>query len=329
MRVLFLVSSHEHAHDYGVDFVLDGFREILGPEQVVEWPEKPCLHLAPGTPRDACGIDSDQWWPSRGEIDIASVAQRAELVVLAHSLDDGDANQRVATVLAAYVPPSTPVLALDMHDSVENRKARYEQVAGRPVLYAKRELPIGADWGIPCPMTYPASRVPNPLPAKLPRVVYHATHHGEQSPGVPRKRIVDDLRRHPRIMKTALDVALYPSQQDRPSPEEYHDKMARGLVGIHWNGAPNWDANRWSESLAHGLCLVAERPRIQMPHPYEHLRHAYFVEHPERVAEAVAMLLGSPSWALAIADAGHQHFLKYHCSAARAAWLLEQVRIAA
>lgn len=329
MKILYLVSSHAHAHDYGLDFIYDGLRELHG-EDVVDWPEKPCLHLGVGQQRDECQIDSDQWWPSRderlgGEHDIRDLGRDAELVILAHSLEDPDANARVNRVLRENVLATTPVLALDMGDQVRDRRPEYEQVAARSVIYAKRELPIGADWGIPCPMTYPASRVPSPMPAKFPRVVYHATHHGTEAPSVPRLAIVDALRRHPRIPRTSLDVMLYPSQRDRPTPEEYHAKMASGLVGISWNGAENWDANRHWESFAFGLCLIAERPRIQIPNPYQHLRHVFYVDHPEQVADVAATLLNAPGWALSIAAAGHQHFMQHHCSRARAAYLLEQV----
>lgn len=326
MRILVLVSAHQHAHDYGIDYLLDGLREHCGADNVLDWPEKPCLHLAPGAPRDACTIDSDAWWPSKGDVDIAEWAQRADLVILGQSLEDPPGNAEANRVLRDFVPLTTPVLALDMSDHVRDRRYEYAAVACRPFLYAKRELPLGADWAIPCPMTYPASRVPNPMPVKFPRLVYHATHHGEQPPGVPRKLMVGQILGRPDIPKTHIDVALYPSQENRPTPEEYHDKMARGLIGLAYNGAPNWDNNRVWESFAHALCLVSERPRIEIPNPPQHLRHAYWVDSPEEVAPAVAMLLKAPGWAAAIADAGHKHFLAHHCSQARAAYLLDEVR---
>ncbi len=326
MRILALVSSGPHSHDYGCDFLLDGFREACGADNVVDWPPKPCLHLQPGRPRDECNIDSDAWWPvpEAASQPIGDLVTWADLVVLAMSLEDAHACEQ-SLIVCHFVPETTPIIGLDYHDSVMDRRSSYERIARRPVLYFRRELPIGADWGFPCPMTYPASRVPDPMPQKFPRVVYHATHHGDQPPGVPRFTIVNGLRRHLQIPRTALDVALYPSQQNRPSPEAYHDKMARGLIGIHWNGAANYCANRLWENFAFGLCNVIERPRIQIPNVPEHLKHCYYVDRPEDVAPAVAMLLNAPKWALSIAESGHQHFLKYHCSRARAQYVLDTV----
>ena len=118
------------------------------------------------------------------------------------------------------------------------------------------------------------------------------------------------------------DMLLTPSQENRLTPEAYHARMAEALIGVSWNGAVNFDSNRFAESFAHGLCLVSETPRIQMPHPYENMKHAIFVKHPEQVAPMVRVLLDDPAAAVRIAVTGHQHFLTYHCAAARARYIL-------
>lgn len=326
MKVLALVSSGTHAHDYGCDYLLDGFREVAGPENVIDWPPKPCLHIPPGEPRDACNIDSDAWWPvpAAAHLPIEELVADAEIIFLTMSLEDHGACER-ASVVCGQVSRETSIVALDMHDSICDRRTAYEAIVGRSVLYFRRELPIGATWGFPCPMTYPASRVPSPMPDKFPRIVYHATHHGEHPPGIPRRAIVNGLLRS-RIPRTLLDVALYPSQQNRPSPEAYHAKLAAGLIGISWNGAPNWDTNRFWENFAYGLCQIAERPRIQIPNPPEHQVHAFYVDYPGHVAPIAEMLLKDHGRALDIARRGHAHFLEHHCSRARAQYVLDTVR---
>ena len=329
MKLLYLVSSTDHPHDYGCDFLLDGFRELLGPHNVFDWPEKPCLHLAPGEPRDLCNIDSDAWWPSKGRIDPSDLARYCQLALVACQPDDLEGIARIRLFCHTLWPADKPLAVVDMTDHVRNLRPFYEEVTGRSLVgwYFKRELPLGkaTEWGAhPCPLTYPAHRAPNPLPPKMPRLFYYATHHGGGKAGVPRLQILRDLRAL--LPATRLDVALFPSQNGRPSPEDYHARMSRALVGIHWNGAANWDANRWSESLAFGLCVVAETPRICYPYPFEHLRHCVFVKRSEEVASAVRMLLQQPTWALNMAAAAHEHFLTHHCARARAAYVLRMIQ---
>ena len=98
MRILVLVAYNEHPHNYGVDYLIDGFREVCGPENVLEWPEKRCLHLPPGEPRDACNIDSDAWWPSKGEVNVQEWAETADLVVLGDVIDEVESGIRTANV---------------------------------------------------------------------------------------------------------------------------------------------------------------------------------------------------------------------------------------
>ena len=243
--------------------------------------------------------------------------------------DDLEGIARIRLFCHTLWPAEKPLAVVDMTDHVRNLRPFYEEVTGRDLVgyYFKRELPLGkgTEWGAhPCPLTYPAHRAPDPLPPKMPRLFYYATHHGGGEAGVPRLQILRDLRAL--LPATRLDVALFPSQNGRPSPEEYHARMAQALVGIHWNGLVNWDGNRFWENVAFGLCQVSERPRIEIPQPLEHLRHVGFVDHPEQVAPAVRLFLQQPAWALRLAAAAHEHFLTHHCARARAAYVLRMLQ---
>lgn len=325
MNILFLMGSGPHPHDYGVDFLYDGLCTELGVEAVWDWPVKPTLHLAAEDQRDACGLDSDQAWPLRAnhEVDIADLARAADVVLLGVP-PDIHALERAATA-ARLIPAETPVVVYDASDAVRDLRPLYADViGGRAALYCKRELPLGADWGRPLPLCYPARRAPSPLPPKFPRVFYHATSHMHDGrvgpPGLPRVRIVNEIRAL--VPPTQRNVELFPSQQGRPTPEAYHAEMARALVGVSWNGAENWDCNRFWEHFAFGVCQVAETPRIQMPFPPQHMEHCLYAAAPEQVARAVGLMLSHPQWAADIAAKGRAHFHAHHSSVARARQLL-------
>ena len=334
MNILYLVTDHPHPHDYGADHLYLGLVALQGADQVWDWPPKPTLHLETRDRRDACQMDCDQAVPLRANAaeDVASLAQRADLVIIA--LHANEENAALLAQALPHVPPGTPVVAYDASDTVANLREWYTGVALRPLaVYAKREVPLGmADaWGaLPLPLCYPHRAEHDTLPRKVPRVVYHAAEHTYKGrvgpPGVPRATIVQGLRTL--LPASHLDVGLYSGQRERPLPEDYHAKLARALVGVSWNGAPNWDCNRFWESFAYGLCLIAERPRIELPFAPAHLQHCFYVDAPEQVATVAKMLLHNVGWALRLASQGHDWWKLHHTPTARAQRLLDAVAAA-
>jgi hypothetical protein len=317
-KVVVVVSSGPHAHDYGVDYLLDGLRQAYGAEQVFDFPEKPCLHLAPGAPRDACNIDSDAWWPSKGERRIEEVVAGAEVVLL--GVGPGDAlGAHHARGLVAMAPRAA-LGALDLTDDIGDQRDWYATMThGRAFVYFKRELPLGATWGVSCPLTYPAHKAPATMEKGL-TVFYHATDHAGGAPGIPRRVIVEGLRQS--LPEAALDVQLTPSQEGRLSPEAYHARMARAVLGVSWNGAPNWDCNRVWENFAFGLGNIMERPRMQMPFPVLDQEHAIFCDDPRQVGPSAKVMMSSPADCLMLAERGRRHFLAYHATHRRAAYVV-------
>jgi hypothetical protein len=325
VRVLYLAGSGLHGHDYGNAFLFDGLVSVLGYHNVIDWPANPTYHLGDPAERDACSLDSDLFYPTRP----APESVEYDLVVIAiHTAEVRH------TVRALPKYDTTPIVAVDYSDHVGNQRGLYEACAGRPLAaYFKRELPLGANWGYPLPLCYPASRVPTPMPSKALRVFYHATAHGFDGPGRPRMQIVEGLQAavgRGEITREQLDCGLYRGQEKgtRPSPEEYHARMAEALVGISWNGHPyvtQWDNNRFWEQFAYGLCQVAEAPRIQIPEAPEDGVHCFYVQRSERVADVALWLMDREDRARQIAAAGHAHFLRHHTSEARARYLLDIV----
>lgn len=325
MRVLYFAGHWPCSHDYGLAYLYDGLREVLGADNVFDYPLNPTFHLPSIDARDDCNLDSDLCVPPwSGNLDDAVPIDLIVVGTVTSELHRAMMDPRI--------PRDVPVVAVDMTDQVMDLRPHYERyLAGRElVAYFKRELPIGAKWGKPMPMCYPRSRVPNPFPVKEPVITYHATDHNGGSPGIPRRQIVQELRLT--VSAAKLDMMLYPGQAKgtRPSPEEYHAKLARGMVGVSWNGADNYDCNRTWEQFAFKMAQVIERPRIEFPPGTELVDgvHCYFADAPEHVAQLARMLVNCPEHAMQIADAGHRHFLQHHTSEARARYLLKELGVA-
>lgn len=345
MKVAYLVSGTPCAHCYGSDNLLSGLFTELGTANVYDWPEKDNVHLPSIAARDACAISSDACWPRKRHGFDAVAA--CDVAIIATHPDAPDATAIAAA--CSRLPRSMPIAAIDASDRVENHRNFYEAVAGRPLAaYFKREYPIGETWAktYACPLSYPASRV-GELPEKSLIAFYVATNHGGGAPGVPRTAIVSDLAakateakwqvryqaESPQILiaNAAADTSprpvivaqLHLSQENRPTPEQYHARMAEALIGISWNGADNWDCLRHWENFAYGLCQVAETPRIQIPNVPQDGAHCFYVNTPDAVAPLVWALLHDEDTARRVARDGRAHFLKHHSSEARARYVLK------
>ena len=335
MKILFLTTAAPCGHDYAADFLLAGFvNNAVGRDEVYDYPEKPNVHLSDLSKRDRCMIDSDQALPYRRH-SLEDAARNADLVVLGYQpfIPGVDVeNVRRALSLA---PAGVPVAAIDGSDHLDDLSHLYQAHCGRgDIAYFKREYPIGADYGprcFPLPLSYPRSRVPKEWPSRQHRLCYHASSHGgavDSNPALPRITIVDLLRRL--VSSDKLDVDLYPGSEGpgrRMRPEQYHERLMRSSVGLSWNGASNWDSNRFWENFAFGVAQVAERPRIQIPNAPVDGEHCLYADSPHEAAFLVRDLLdGDPVRVERMRLAGHHHFQWFHASEARAAYVVEMMK---
>src|SRR5574340_1528594 len=103
MKILYLVADGEHAHSYGDDFLLEGFYNILGFDNIFDFPEKACVHLPSIEARDDCQISSDSVHP-RKEYRIEDVASTCDLAVMT-------APDPRLFYACSLIPSSVPVVA--------------------------------------------------------------------------------------------------------------------------------------------------------------------------------------------------------------------------
>ena len=313
MKVAVVFRNGEHSHDYLIQHLFAGFCDLLGEENILDYPRNPYCHLREITPgsrlpdpaaRDECNLDSDQAYP------VVDVQGPFGLII-------GGAHAPTETQEAIKQWPSATVAWIDGSDNAC-------QNAG-PGVQFKRELPIGATWAHPLPLTYPEHRIPK---VKVERhgVVYYASTHGDIA--IDRMRIAYGLRQLPDAR-----VHTTPNQKDRPSTEAHHEALWSALVGVHWNPlvpldkmnehSSGWDANRFPESLAFGVAVVALRPFITIPYPFTDGENIVYANTSDEVVSKVKELLDNPERARAIGKAGHKHFLKYHCATARARYIID------
>lgn len=328
MKILCVMNPGPHGHDYGNDFLFAGFCEELGFENVFDWPEKANVHMRHTTDRDECMLDSDQAWPRKGHhlSDVASIVDAAFLML---GPDEQSRNHIRGAVLA--LPTSTPVFVVDYTDMGADYRGMYrgmyEHLAGRQVAgYFKREWRPGMS-GVPCPLSYPAQKGITTNNVRQHKVFYHTTDHGSSSvgPGVTRHDIVRLLRE--RIDPQFLDLALYPSQSNRPTPEEYHAAMQQCTIAVSWNrgpGTPQWDCNRIWESFAHGMCVVSDAPPYSLPNVPIHGVDWFTASDVGSLVAQIEALVRQPALTKEVARNGFAWYQQHHTSRARARYVLAE-----
>lgn len=308
-RVLYMAGSGLHAHSYGDAFLFDGLKQIPGIE-VINYPVNPTFFLGSPEDRDDCDLDSDLFYRPNP-----------------FSFNHADPDVLIMTVPQRVVLSDHVVrVGVDMSDSLGNTRGAYAEAMGRCDFYFKRELPAGESWAYPLPLTYPLNRSTfKEQRSKF--LFYHATNHGGGGPGIPRMKIKHDLELI--LPPDRISVHLTPGQGKghRLSPEAYHELMVDAWVGISWNGAANWDCNRFWENFAFGLLQVAEHPRIEIPNPPISGVHCIYVDSPDKVKDVVIELYKNPEATRHLARLGHEFFKENHSSVARATYLLKQIGV--
>lgn len=321
MKALYLTHDNPCGHDFGIDFFFAGLVGVLGYENVIDWPEKACLHLSSIAERDGCQADGDQCWPKRA-IGFDEAVSGVDVAFLAFPPDTVTPS---AVEAVAALPESTPVVALDFSDGRYNYRRWFEEQVGRRVaLYTKRELPKGETWALPLPLSYPAVRHALLSMGKRTQVIYRAIRHSDYIRGA-RERIADLLSRW---NDDKADVKLYDTNEEKLSPEAYRSRLHRSLVAVSYNGPREvWDCNRHWEALAAGCCLVVQRPMNEIPNAPQDGVHWFEVDSPVELAtKATELIQEQPQLALNVAVAGHEHFMRYHTSEARAQYVLDELR---
>ena len=304
-----LIITHDHS-DYGMDTLFDGLCHVLGKQNVIEFPWKPVLHGQSAAaavnypctfnyPAEPMTVDEIVEELMDDRIDVifyADVVQMAYPKEIRRIMDAG-----------RHVPVA-------LYDSWDNSHTPMDIVLnyiGRKSvdIYFKREMLSNIDYGpnaFPLPFSYPAERIKNRAEENRKFDVFWA---GKREWGLRPLY----LNRIEQLLDRKFDETYH--------QEEYIELLQQSRIGLSFFGC-GFDTVRYWEIPAHGGMLLAERPPIRIPHNFVDGKTAVFFEDLPELEDKLTYYLSKPEKAARIASAGHQHFQKYHTTAARARQLL-------
>lgn len=323
--------------DLGSQWAYDGLCELLGWEQVIDWPSNRYCHA----PQDEePSNDSHLSWPERRfhewEIRDLLMADRIDLVIIdsARDIAHGTAMQ----LRHWFGRSRLGVVLLDLEDYRHLTVTRYlevPEIRQHVVLIGKRELmpdfarvtagiPI-----VPVPFSYPATRQYTPArPANAPLVFYHAHDWGWDADS-PRHRLIRVLNRIRAECGFLIDAGLSEeaSRVGRVPVREYRARLRAARCGIALNARGGSDNNRYWETVAAGCVLISDRPRHVIPDNFVDGEEAFFVDEftMETLRPLLQALAADPARAHRVAAAGQAKWLAQHTTAARMRTLLATV----
>jgi hypothetical protein len=330
-RILFLMNS-TRPH-YGLDTLFDGLCQLLGPDNVVDFPHKPTLHGS----RE--GLAANQWerypclfeWPGTPyelEQILADLrAGRFDTVLygdLEHDLP------REATRQISLAAGGTPFFVVDQQDDPLHNLPRVLDFLGRNSVdgYFKRETLRSVDYGPrawPLPFSWPDSRLVQPRPfaeGGLPSPPSKADQGGCRTPDIfwaGHRRF--GLRR---LYLEHLERLVGRSFEAGYEPDAYATALDTVLLGLCLGGV-GFDTIRYWEIPARGCALFAERPPIVIPNNFEDNKSAIFFNDLSTFQEKLQYYLAHPGEAEAIGRRGQEHLRAHHTSSRRAAQLLARM----
>ncbi len=309
LRVLLVLPARAH---YGLDVLFDGLCEVLGEQQVVEWPWKPSLHgQAPADFTSYPCLFARDGAP-RTDDDVFALLEDGyfDFVLIGHfELHTmPEAAQRLGRSLRR-----TPFYIVDQEDGAADYREHVLGVLGRRDMagYFKREMLVAHDYGPgvwPLPFAYPAHRARITDAPRLQDVFWA----GQRAAGM-RRPYIELMEKE---LGRRFDAHL--------TPEAYSAALCGAHTGLNLFGL-GFDTVRYWELPAHGCLLFSERSPLRIPDNFVDGESAVFFDEPASFLEKLRWIIASPADAARIADAGRQHFLTHHTHAERARQLLARI----
>jgi glycosyltransferase involved in cell wall biosynthesis len=300
-----LVLCHDRS-DYGLDTLYHGLCNILGKENVVEYPWKSTLHgrdfaSAAGYP---CVFDYPGQPIAVDEL-IAQLRQgRFDLVLYSDviRMTDREAVRQLMKA-AAHIPAVLYDTWDDCYTPLQRvldytRRERFE-------LIFKREMLAGVTYApdtYPLPFSYPEALIDTVPPTQKIESFFWA---GKSEYGL-----------RPIYIRQLENIAGHRLDK-RYDQAAYRRKLRSSHMGISFFGC-GFDTVRYWELPANGVMLLAERPPIIIPDDFEDGISAVFFDDLPELEEKIKFYRQRPEEMARIAAAGHAHYLRHHTSSARA-----------
>lgn len=334
--------------DYGATFAFSGFCQVLGSENVLDYPVKPTYHGKDDNnyPRlwcnDGPGNTGRFEWLREGYPEHVDSWEHLSACIREGMFDLVVLESWRWTVQRSWDELKDDIRAggakVVLHDGEDFNNLMQDAVqAVRPDYYLKRELMKNLDFsnaGSPKVLPFPFS-CPDQIVERYPldrtiKQLYGITCLLGLS-WQPRQGLADALR-------SAVSSSPYPSyiatseDQDRSNPHhalmgfwDYIRTMHESRFGVSMRGF-GWDSCRyWEAGAVTGL--LADDVAIQIPHPYEHQKTALIYQSVDDAAAWAKRIASGEESAFfdQVRLAGMDHTRKFHTNSARVKWLLEQI----
>lgn len=311
-RPRILVLNHGW-YDYGLDTLIHGLCELLGAENVIDYPWKPTLHgQSPESANDYPCVFAYPGRPAGVPALIAEIEQgRFDFILYADVVSYQHREQVRALVKAAR---HIPLVLYDTWDDCHIPMPLLREYLGgrRFDLCFKRELLAGVAYEsdpLPLPFSYPEMLVSQGVPGPKSEPFFWA---GKRDYGLRQLYIPYLQQRFGRDMMGSY------------SQQAYQTALRGSRIGLSFFGC-GFDTVRYWEVPANGVMLLAERLPIQIPHDFVDGVSAVFFDDLPDLENKLDYYLRHPELTDAIAAAGHAHYRRYHTSIARARQFLGAV----
>lgn len=307
-KVLFLIHPAPH---YGLDVLYDGLCEVLGDDQVVEWPWKPTLHGTAMATLANYPCAFERGGAPRDFHDLLAGLEKREFDCLL--LGDCECELPTAEVRALVQSArehGVPVVLVDqMDECIDMRpKVLAHLGIGQFDLYVKREM---AEF-----LHYEGAVLPLPFGYAESKVRPHAGQRSEELFWAGHRQF--GLRRlHLEHLERRFGWDLSPTF----SPEEYALRISSSRMGLCLHGK-GYDTVRYWELPAHGTMLLAERPPLHIPHNFVDGESAVLFDSLPELEDKMTYYLSQPQEVARIASNGEALYRQHHTSSARARQLL-------
>jgi len=289
---------------YTEEMLFYGLVEVLGHDNVVDYPRYETLRAAPpsdGSFGALCGMLFGAPEPDRSNMRQRVMGGEFDLIVVSN---------RSWHMLPLHYYDAVPAVFVDGEDHAD-RMLRAEAEQGvKAKLYFKREAYVVDRYIRPHPFSYPELYATPPSLGR-PRpvgAIFTLPHY-------PRDRVIEAFEHH------MPNVAIVAGHQAM-SHKGYRMFMSQSRVGLDVRGF-GYGCLRRVEVVGHGCVLCAQRLPIVMPHEFEHGSECFFFEDirdavvfVDNMTEDQYMDMAGRSW---------EKYLAYHTTKARAEQFLNDV----
>ncbi len=310
MKILFYTIPFVDVH---TDTLFDGLCQVVGSENIDDYPHKPLLHehiemrypssyTYPVNRTDAEKLDLLR----NGQYDLVIAAVRPiRAIVHAVRRDPLEASIKALDIIVKNNLKNTPIVLVDGCDMTY-----LEQLAidiTNPLIYFKREYHPDVeypDFVKPLSLSLSNSLCPSDISGPRENRIFWA---GKWT----------DTRRP---FLTLVNAYNYHKSYD-----QYCLILKSVQIGLSLWGYGQ-DTVRYYEVPAMGALLLAQRTTIKLDHAFEDGKTAVLFDTTEEMMEKLKYCLSNPEYTDKIRLAGHAWLHKYHTASARAKQLLAKVK---